>query len=110
MDTNEADLADESTFESQYSPDNDSIYSTQASILSLHGSACSDGLNYGPSLPSSPPKVQRNGRCMYGRASCVIFQRSVFTGSCGSGMLEALCFSSPRFIQVVLTEHLLLDY
>ncbi|XP_046953964.1 multiple PDZ domain protein isoform X5 [Lynx rufus] len=56
VDTNEADLADESTFESQYSPDNDSIYSTQASILSLHGSACSDGLNYGPSLPSSPPK------------------------------------------------------
>ncbi|XP_047555365.1 multiple PDZ domain protein isoform X3 [Lutra lutra] len=56
VDTNEADLADESTFESQYSPDNDSIYSTQASLLSLHGSACSDGLNYGPSLPSSPPK------------------------------------------------------
>ncbi|XP_035579406.1 multiple PDZ domain protein isoform X9 [Zalophus californianus] len=56
VDTNEADLADESTLESQYSPDNDSIYSTQASILSLHGSACSDGLNYGPSLPSSPPK------------------------------------------------------
>uniref|UniRef100_A0A673TZV9 Multiple PDZ domain crumbs cell polarity complex component n=1 Tax=Suricata suricatta TaxID=37032 RepID=A0A673TZV9_SURSU len=56
VDTNEPDLADESTFESQYSPDNDSIYSTQASILSLHGSACSDGLNYGPSLPSSSPK------------------------------------------------------
>ncbi|XP_054989703.1 multiple PDZ domain protein isoform X2 [Sorex araneus] len=56
VDTNDADLADESTFESQYSPDNGSIYSTQASILSLHGSACSDGLNYGPSLPSSPPK------------------------------------------------------
>ncbi|KAF5912793.1 hypothetical protein HPG69_007783 [Diceros bicornis minor] len=56
VDTNDANLADESTFESQYSPDNDSIYSTQPSILSLHGSACSDGLNYGPSLPSSPPK------------------------------------------------------
>ncbi|XP_021538090.1 LOW QUALITY PROTEIN: multiple PDZ domain protein [Neomonachus schauinslandi] len=55
VDTNEAAL-DESTLESQYSPDNDSIYSTQASILSLHGSACSDGLNYGPPLPSSPPK------------------------------------------------------
>ncbi|XP_058157852.1 multiple PDZ domain protein isoform X13 [Dasypus novemcinctus] len=49
------DMNDEPTFESQYSPD-DSIYSTQASILSLHGSACSDGLNYGPSLSSSPPK------------------------------------------------------
>uniref|UniRef100_A0A8C9A3W0 Multiple PDZ domain protein n=1 Tax=Prolemur simus TaxID=1328070 RepID=A0A8C9A3W0_PROSS len=55
VDTNDADLVDESTFESQYSPDNDSVYSTQASILSLHGSACSDGLNYGSSLPSSPP-------------------------------------------------------
>ncbi|XP_066897611.1 multiple PDZ domain protein isoform X21 [Kogia breviceps] len=55
VDTNDADLADESAFESQYSPD-DSIYSTQASILSLHGSACSDNLNFGPSLPSSPPK------------------------------------------------------
>ncbi|KAM9675367.1 multiple PDZ domain protein isoform 2-T3 [Dama dama] len=56
VNANDADLADESAFESQYSPDNDSIYSTQASILSLHGSACSDNLNYGPSLPSSPPK------------------------------------------------------
>ncbi|KAF6125821.1 multiple PDZ domain crumbs cell polarity complex component [Phyllostomus discolor] len=56
VDTNDADLANESAFESQYSPDNDSIYSTPASILSLHGSACSDVLNYGPSLPSSPPK------------------------------------------------------
>uniref|UniRef100_A0A452UZX1 Multiple PDZ domain protein n=1 Tax=Ursus maritimus TaxID=29073 RepID=A0A452UZX1_URSMA len=73
VDTNEADLADESTFESQYSPDNDSIYSTQASILSLHGSACSDGLNYGPSLPSSPPKVHRNCHFTYGRALWHIF-------------------------------------
>ncbi|XP_027405050.1 multiple PDZ domain protein isoform X9 [Bos indicus x Bos taurus] len=56
VNANDADLADESAFESQYSPDNDSIYSTQASLLSLHGSACSDNLNYGPSLPSSPPK------------------------------------------------------
>ncbi|XP_068409792.1 multiple PDZ domain protein isoform X6 [Eschrichtius robustus] len=56
VDTNDADLADESAFESQYSPDNDSVYSTQASILSLHGSACSDNLNFGPSLPSPPPK------------------------------------------------------
>ncbi|KAM5331378.1 multiple PDZ domain protein isoform 2-T4 [Glossophaga mutica] len=56
VDTSDADLANESAFESQYSPDNDSIYSTPASILSLQGSACSDGLNYGPSLPSSPRK------------------------------------------------------
>ncbi|KAM4851003.1 multiple PDZ domain protein isoform X10 [Urocitellus parryii] len=56
VDTHGAELVDESTFQSQYSPDNDSVYSTQASVLSLHGSACSDGLNYGSSLPSSPPK------------------------------------------------------
>ncbi|XP_074250937.1 multiple PDZ domain protein isoform X9 [Saimiri boliviensis] len=56
VDTNDVDLVDESTFESQYSPDNDSIYSTRASVLSLHGSSCGDGLNYGSSLPSSPPK------------------------------------------------------
>ncbi|XP_064237719.1 multiple PDZ domain protein isoform X11 [Aotus nancymaae] len=56
VDANDVDLVDESTFESQYSPDNDSIYSTQASVLSLHGSSCGDGLNYGSSLPSSPPK------------------------------------------------------
>ncbi|XP_032156094.1 multiple PDZ domain protein isoform X3 [Sapajus apella] len=56
VDTNDVDLVDESTFESQYSPDNDSIYSTQTSVLSLHGSSCGDGLNYGSSLPSSPPK------------------------------------------------------
>ncbi|XP_073084618.1 multiple PDZ domain protein isoform X12 [Manis javanica] len=60
VDTNDADFADESTFESQYSPDNDSIYSTQASALSLRGSACSDSLNYGPSLPSSPKNVTEN--------------------------------------------------
>ncbi|XP_033093254.1 multiple PDZ domain protein isoform X5 [Trachypithecus francoisi] len=63
VDTNDADLVDESTLESQYSPDNDSIYSTQTSILSLHGSSCGDGLNYGSSLPSSPPKdVIENSR------------------------------------------------
>ncbi|KAM6182197.1 multiple PDZ domain protein [Erethizon dorsatum] len=56
VDTHDAEIVDEFTFESQYSPDNDSLYSTQASVLSFHGSACSDGLNYGPSLPSSPPK------------------------------------------------------
>ncbi|XP_045145126.1 multiple PDZ domain protein isoform X3 [Echinops telfairi] len=57
VDTNDADLIDESTCESQYSPDNESLYSAPASLLSsLQGSACSDGLNYGPSLASSPPK------------------------------------------------------
>ncbi|XP_048205795.1 multiple PDZ domain protein isoform X3 [Perognathus longimembris pacificus] len=56
VDTPEGELVDESTFASQYSLDKDSVYSTQASILSLHGSVCSDGLNYGPSLQASSPK------------------------------------------------------
>uniref|UniRef100_A0A8C8VNY5 Multiple PDZ domain protein n=1 Tax=Pelusios castaneus TaxID=367368 RepID=A0A8C8VNY5_9SAUR len=51
------DLADESTFESQYTSDNDDTF--QASVLALHGSACSYGLNYSLSLPSSTPKVKR---------------------------------------------------
>ncbi|XP_012876207.1 PREDICTED: multiple PDZ domain protein-like, partial [Dipodomys ordii] len=56
VDTPDGELVDESTFASQYSLDKDSVYSTQASVLSLHGSVCSDGLNYGPSLPASSPK------------------------------------------------------
>ncbi|XP_043370271.1 multiple PDZ domain protein isoform X21 [Dermochelys coriacea] len=54
VDSSEADLADESTFESQYTSDNDDTF--QASMLALHGSSCSDGLNYSLSLPSSTPK------------------------------------------------------
>ncbi|XP_056661389.1 multiple PDZ domain protein isoform X34 [Monodelphis domestica] len=54
VDANEADLADESTFESQYSPEDEDAF--QASMLALHGSACSSGLNYSLSIPSSPPK------------------------------------------------------
>ncbi|XP_029332734.1 multiple PDZ domain protein isoform X4 [Mus caroli] len=60
IDTPDAESIAESRFESQFSPDNDSVYSTQASILSLHDGACSDGMNYGPSLPSSPPKDVTN--------------------------------------------------
>ncbi|XP_041507516.1 multiple PDZ domain protein isoform X2 [Microtus oregoni] len=56
IDAPDAESAAESRFETQFSPDDDSVYSTQASILSLHDSACSDGMNYSPSLPSSPPK------------------------------------------------------
>lgn len=56
IDTPDAESIAESRFESQFSPDNDSVYSTQASIFSLHDGTCSDGMNYGPSLPSSPPK------------------------------------------------------
>ncbi|XP_038026234.1 multiple PDZ domain protein isoform X17 [Anas platyrhynchos] len=54
VDSGEADLADESTLESQYSPESDTF---QASMLALHGSACSDELNYSLSLPSSTPKA-----------------------------------------------------
>nr|AAL37373.1 multiple PDZ domain protein [Mus musculus]AAL37375.1 multiple PDZ domain protein [Mus musculus]AAL37378.1 multiple PDZ domain protein [Mus musculus]AAL37379.1 multiple PDZ domain protein [Mus musculus]AAL37386.1 multiple PDZ domain protein [Mus musculus] len=60
IDTPDAESIAESRFESQFSPDNDSVYSTQASIFSLHDGACSDGMNYGPSLPSSPPKDVTN--------------------------------------------------
>ncbi|NXG38799.1 MPDZ protein, partial [Dromaius novaehollandiae] len=55
VDSSEADLADESTFDSQYSPDHDSTF--QASMLALRGSACSDELNYSLSLSSSTPKA-----------------------------------------------------
>ncbi|NWX95904.1 MPDZ protein, partial [Nothoprocta ornata] len=52
VDSSEADLADESTFGSQYSPDNDGSF--QASVLALRGS---DELGYSPSLPSPTPKT-----------------------------------------------------
>ncbi|XP_053150922.1 multiple PDZ domain protein isoform X31 [Hemicordylus capensis] len=54
VDSSEADLAEESTFESQYSPDNDGTF--QSSVSALHGSSCADDLNYNLSLPSSTPK------------------------------------------------------
>lgn len=56
MDSSEADLADESTFESQYSLESDVF---QASMIALHGSACSGELNYTFCLPLSTPKVKR---------------------------------------------------
>ncbi|NXX81713.1 MPDZ protein, partial [Urocolius indicus] len=53
VDSGEADLADESTFESHYSLESDVF---QASMIALHGSACSGDLNYSFSLPLSTPK------------------------------------------------------
>uniref|UniRef100_A0A663F7T9 Multiple PDZ domain crumbs cell polarity complex component n=1 Tax=Aquila chrysaetos chrysaetos TaxID=223781 RepID=A0A663F7T9_AQUCH len=53
VDSSEADLADESTFESQYSLENDVF---EASVIALHGSACSGELSYSFSLPLSTPK------------------------------------------------------
>ncbi|KGL84600.1 Multiple PDZ domain protein, partial [Tinamus guttatus] len=57
VDSSEADLADESTFGSQYSPDNDGSF--QASLLALRGSTGSDELSYSLSVPLSAPKVTR---------------------------------------------------
>uniref|UniRef100_A0A670K2A9 Multiple PDZ domain crumbs cell polarity complex component n=1 Tax=Podarcis muralis TaxID=64176 RepID=A0A670K2A9_PODMU len=57
VDSSEADLVEESTFESHYSPDNDGTF--QSSVSALHGSACADDLKYNLSLPSSTPKVKR---------------------------------------------------
>ncbi|NXV09931.1 MPDZ protein, partial [Cettia cetti] len=53
VDSGEADLADESTFESQYSLERDVF---QDSGRALHDSACSDEVNNGFSLPLSTPK------------------------------------------------------
>ncbi|NXL05111.1 MPDZ protein, partial [Mesembrinibis cayennensis] len=53
VDSGEADLADESTFESQHLPETDVF---QASMIALHGSASSGELNYSFSLPLSTPK------------------------------------------------------
>ncbi|XP_062456385.1 multiple PDZ domain protein isoform X4 [Rhea pennata] len=55
VDSSEADLADESTFDSQCSPDDDSTF--RASTVALRGSACSDELSYSLPLPSSTPKA-----------------------------------------------------
>ncbi|XP_044283650.1 multiple PDZ domain protein isoform X16 [Varanus komodoensis] len=55
VDSSEADLVEESTFESPYSPDNDGTF--QSSVSALHGSTCADDLKYNLSLPSSTPKT-----------------------------------------------------
>ncbi|NWY14117.1 MPDZ protein, partial [Aphelocoma coerulescens] len=53
VDSGEADLADESTFESQYSLERDVF---QDSVTALHDSACSGEVNDSFSLPLSTPK------------------------------------------------------
>lgn len=55
MDSGEADLADESTFESQYSLERDVF---QESVTALHDSACSGEVSDVFSLPLSTPKVK----------------------------------------------------
>ncbi|XP_042305019.1 multiple PDZ domain protein isoform X12 [Sceloporus undulatus] len=56
VDSSEADLAEESTFESQYSPDNDGTFQSSA----LHGSTCVDDLKFNS---SSTPKVVCKESC-----------------------------------------------
>ncbi|NXE26874.1 MPDZ protein, partial [Ardeotis kori] len=53
VDSGEADLVDESTFESRYSVESDVF---QAPMIALRGSTCSGELNYSFSLPLSTPK------------------------------------------------------
>ncbi|KAM6034482.1 multiple PDZ domain protein isoform 2-T2 [Chlamydotis macqueenii] len=60
VDSGEADLVDESTFESQCSVESDVF---QASMIALHGSTCSGELNYSFSLPLSTPKQSFGEEC-----------------------------------------------
>ncbi|XP_071658729.1 multiple PDZ domain protein isoform X8 [Patagioenas fasciata] len=53
VDSGEADLADEPTFESQYSVESDAF---EASTIALHGSACSSDLSCSFSSPFPTPK------------------------------------------------------
>uniref|UniRef100_A0A803TUT1 Multiple PDZ domain protein n=1 Tax=Anolis carolinensis TaxID=28377 RepID=A0A803TUT1_ANOCA len=58
VDSSEADLAEESTFESQYSPDNDATF--QSPVSALHGSTSVDDLKYNS---SSTPKTVCKESC-----------------------------------------------
>uniref|UniRef100_A0A8C3VIN9 Multiple PDZ domain protein n=1 Tax=Catharus ustulatus TaxID=91951 RepID=A0A8C3VIN9_CATUS len=62
VDSGEADLADESTFESQYSLERDVF---QESVTALHDSACSGEVNDGFSLPLSTLKVKLRVNWMF---------------------------------------------
>ncbi|KAM6471092.1 multiple PDZ domain protein isoform 10-T12 [Liasis olivaceus] len=55
VDSSEADLVEESTAESDCSPDNDGTF--QSSISALHSSTCDNDLKLSLSLPSSTPKT-----------------------------------------------------
>ncbi|XP_074022453.1 multiple PDZ domain protein [Numenius arquata] len=68
VDSSEADLVDESTFESQYSLEGDVF---QASMIALHGSASSGELNFSFSLPLSTPKPIGEDRSNAAADCCV---------------------------------------
>uniref|UniRef100_A0A8C0FGC9 Multiple PDZ domain protein n=1 Tax=Bubo bubo TaxID=30461 RepID=A0A8C0FGC9_BUBBB len=70
VDSSEADLADESTFESQYLPESDVF---QASMIALHGSACSSELDYSFALPLSTPK-----ECSNATAAFCVFDENLY--------------------------------
>ncbi|NXA17610.1 MPDZ protein, partial [Ibidorhyncha struthersii] len=75
VDSGEADLADESTFESQYSLESDVF---QASMIALHGSACSGEMNFSSSLPSSTPKVKRKMECSNAAADFCVSDENLY--------------------------------
>ncbi|NXN76551.1 MPDZ protein, partial [Himantopus himantopus] len=75
VDSGEADLADESTFESQYSLEGDVF---QASMIALHGSACSGEMNFSFSLPLSTPKVKRRMECSNAAADFCVSDENLY--------------------------------
>uniref|UniRef100_A0A8D0KYT8 Multiple PDZ domain protein n=1 Tax=Strix occidentalis caurina TaxID=311401 RepID=A0A8D0KYT8_STROC len=74
VDSSEADLADESTFESQYLPESDIF---QASMIALHGSACSSELDYSFALPLSTPKSVGE-ECSNATAAFCVFDENLY--------------------------------
>ncbi|XP_061873264.1 multiple PDZ domain protein isoform X15 [Colius striatus] len=75
VDSGEADLADESTFESHYSLENDVF---QASMIALHGSACSGDLNYSFSLPLSTAKQSVGNECSDAAADLCVSDKKLY--------------------------------
>ncbi|XP_042660449.1 multiple PDZ domain protein isoform X2 [Tyto alba] len=75
VDSSEGDLGDESTFESQYSPESDVF---QASMIALHGSACSGELNYSFALPLSTPKQSVGEECSNAASAFCVFDENLY--------------------------------
>ncbi|NXH70076.1 MPDZ protein, partial [Hydrobates tethys] len=84
VDSGEADLVDESTFESPYSLENDFF---QASMIALHGSACSAELNYSFSFPSSTPKSVGE-ECSNAAADSCVSDKNLYDMDLNQGVRE----------------------
>ncbi|KAM7075993.1 multiple PDZ domain protein isoform 1-T9 [Ciconia maguari] len=84
VDSGDADLADESTFESQYSLESDVF---QASMIALHGSACSGELNYSFSLPLSTPK-SIGEECSNAAADLSVSDKNLYNMDLNQGVRE----------------------